>query len=121
MKDYGPDGIYPEGYGYWGYGTTFNVLFLSALEKIYATDFGMTKAPGFLKTASFMESMTGTTGKPFNYSDAGGGGSFNPAMFWLANKVNDPSLLWVEKSYLKAGREANLVTERILPAIMLWK
>lgn len=31
----------------------------------------MTKAPGFLKTASFMESMTGTTGKPFNYSDAG--------------------------------------------------
>ena len=121
MKDYGPDGIYPEGYGYWGYGTSFNVLFLSALEKIYGTDFGMTKAPGFLQTASFMESMTGTTGKPFNYSDAGGNGSFNPAMFWLANKVKDPSLLWVEKSYLKAGREANLVNERILPAIMLWK
>ncbi|MGI9137933.1 MAG: heparinase II/III domain-containing protein [Sediminibacterium sp.] len=121
MKDYGPDGIYPEGYGYWGYGTTFNVLFLSALEKIYGTDFGMTNAPGFLQTAGFMESMTGTTGKPFNYSDAGGNGSFNPAMFWLANKVKDPSLLWVEKSYLKTGRENNLVRERILPAIMLWK
>jgi len=121
MKDYGPDGIYPEGYGYWGYGTTFNVLFLSALEKIYGTDFGMTKAPGFLQTASFMESMTGTTGKPFNYSDAGGNGSFNPAMFWLANKVKDPSLLWVEKSYLKIERSDNLVRERILPAIMLWK
>lgn len=121
MKDYGPDGIYPEGYGYWGYGTTFNVLFLSALEKIYGTDFGMSNVPGFLQTAGFMENMTGTTGKPFNYSDAGGGGEFNPAMFWLANKVKDPSLLWVEKSYLKPGREDNLVRERILPAIMLWK
>ena len=121
MKDYGPDGIYPEGYGYWGYGTTFNVLFLSALEKIYGTDFGMTKAPGFLQTAGFMENMTGATGKPFNYSDAGGNGSFNPAMFWLANKVNDPSLLWVEKSYLKTEKLDNLVRERILPAIMLWK
>ena len=121
MKDYGPDGIYPEGYGYWGYGTTFNVLFLSALEKIYGTDFGMTKAPGFLQTAGFMENMTGATGKPFNYSDAGGNGAFNPAMFWLANKVNDPTLLWVEKSYLKTEKLDNLVRERILPAIMLWK
>ena len=121
MKDYGPDGIYPEGYGYWGYGTSFNVLFLSALEKIYATDFGMSNAPGFLQTASFMENMTGTTGKPFNYSDAGGNGSFNPAMFWLANKVKDPSLLWVEKSYLKMETLDRLVRERILPAVMLWK
>ena len=121
MKDYGPDGIYPEGYGYWGYGTSFNVLFLSALEKMYATDFGMSNAPGFLQTASFMENMTGTTGKPFNYSDAGGNGSFNPAMFWLANKVKDPSLLWVEKSYLKMETLDRLVRERILPAVMLWK
>jgi hypothetical protein len=30
MKDYAPDGAYPEGYGYWGYGTSFNVLFISA-------------------------------------------------------------------------------------------
>lgn len=121
MKDYGPDGIYPEGYGYWGYGTTFNVLFISAIEKVYGTDFGLSDASGFLQTAGFMENMTGTTGKPFNYSDAGGGGEFNPAMFWLANKVKDPNLLWVEKSYLKPGREQNLVRERILPAIMLWK
>lgn len=51
MKDYGPDGIYPEGYGYWGYGTSFNVLFLDAIEKLFKTDFGLNKAPGFLKTA----------------------------------------------------------------------
>ncbi len=35
MKDYGPDGPYAEGYGYWSYGTTYNVLFLSGLEKMF--------------------------------------------------------------------------------------
>ena len=37
MKDYGPDGAYPEGYGYWGYGTSFNVMFISAVEKLFGS------------------------------------------------------------------------------------
>jgi hypothetical protein len=121
MKDYGPDGIYPEGYGYWGYGTSFNVLFLDAIEKLFKTDFGLSQSPGFLKTAGFMENMTGPTGIPFNYSDAGGGGGFHPAMYWIANKVKDPTLLWSEKKYLRKENTKNLVKDRILPAIMLWK
>lgn len=121
MKDYGPDGIYPEGYGYWGYGTSFNVLFLDAIEKLFKTDFGLSQSPGFLKTAGFMENMTGTTGIPFNYSDAGSGGGFHPAMYWIANKVQDPSLLWSEKKFLKKENASKLVKDRILPAIMLWK
>lgn len=121
MKDYGPDGIYPEGYGYWGYGTSFNVLFLDAIEKLFKTDFGLSQSPGFLKTAGFMENMTGTTGIPFNYSDAGSGGGFHPAMYWIANKVKDPSLLWSEKKFLKKENASKLVKDRILPAIMLWK
>lgn len=121
MKDYGPDGIYPEGYGYWGYGTSFNVLFLDAIEKLFKTDFGLSQSPGFLKTAGFMENMTGPTGIPFNYSDAGGGGGFHPAMYWIANKVQDPSLLWSEKKFLKKENASKLVKDRILPAIMLWK
>ena len=47
MKDYGPDGAYPEGYGYWGYGTSFNVMFLSAIEKAFGKDFGLSAMPGF--------------------------------------------------------------------------
>ena len=41
MADYGPDGGYPEGYGYWGYGTSFNVMFNSAIEKLFGKDFGL--------------------------------------------------------------------------------
>ena len=32
VKGYAPDGNYPEGYNYWGYGTTFNVFLIAALE-----------------------------------------------------------------------------------------
>lgn len=120
MKDYGPDGIYPEGYGYWGYGTSFNVMFLSAIEKLFGNDFGLNQSPGFLKTAGFLENMTGPTGMPFNYSDAGSNGGLNTAMFWLANKMKDPSLLWVEKKYLKNKIESSIAKERLFPSLMIW-
>ncbi len=100
MGDYKPNGAYPEGYGYWGYGTSFNVMLISALEKAFGSDFGLSNAPGFMKTAAFMENMTGPTGTPFNYSDSGGGSELQPAMFWFANKLNDSSLLLEERRQL---------------------
>ena len=120
MADYAPNGAYPEGYGYWGYGTSFNVMFISAVEKLFGKDFGLSQKPGFLQTAAYLENMTGPSGKPFNYSDAGGGGGLQPAMFWFANKQKDPSLLWVEKSRLLTSQPQSLVGDRLLPAIMLW-
>jgi len=119
MKDYAPNGGYPEGYGYWGYGTSFNIMFLSAVEKLFGKDFGLTQMPGFLHTASFLENMTGTTGKPFNYSDAGANGGLHPAMFWFAANTKDPSLLWVEKNYLNDNSQ-KYIGDRLLPATLLW-
>ena len=120
MKDYSPDGAYPEGYGYWGYGTSFNVMFISAVEKLFKKDFGLSNQPGFLKTAAYLENMTGPSGNPFNYSDAGSGGGLQPAMFWFANKLNDPSLLWAERSRLMKEAPNSYVKNRLLPAIFLW-
>ncbi|MDR1381042.1 MAG: heparinase II/III family protein [Tannerella sp.] len=118
MKDYEPDGAYPEGYGYWEYGTTFNVMLLSALEKIYGTSLGLDAPPTFLKTAGYQQNMTGPSYLCYNYADCGLGGSLSPAMFWFAAKRNDPSLLWNEKHYLET-RPAP-VRDRILPALMIW-
>ena len=50
-------------------------------------EFELEIKPGFLKTASYLENMTGPTGKSFNYSDAGSGGGLNPAMFWFAEQI----------------------------------
>lgn len=120
MADYAPNGAYPEGYGYWGYGTSFNVMFISAVEKLFGKDFGLSEKPGFLQTARYLENMTGPSGKPFNYSDAGGSGGLQPAMFWFAGRLKDPSLLWVERSRLTNTDPQKQVGDRLLPAIMLW-
>ena len=120
MEEYAPDGNYTEGYGYWGYGTTFNVLFISALDKLFGENFGLTEKPGFLKTAGFMENMTGPTGLPFNFFDSGTGGELNSCMFWFANKLKDPSLLWVERTRIMDNEAKKQIKDRVLPSIMIW-
>jgi hypothetical protein len=117
MEDYNPDGAYPEGYSYWGYGTSFNVMYISAIEKLAGKPSEFPSDPGFYKTAGFLENMTGPTGSCFNFSDAGSRGGLHPAMFWFANRLNDPSLLWSEKNYLEGNVQAD---DRLIPAIMIW-
>jgi len=117
MEDYLPDGAYPEGYGYWGYGTSFNIMFLSAMEKIYGKDYGLEINQGFFKTAGYLENMTGPTGIPFNYSDCGSGAGLNPAMFWFASRLEDPSLLWSERYFLMNRKPSG---DRLLPALLIW-
>lgn len=119
MEDYKPEGAYPEGYGYWGYGTSFNVMFLDAIQRVFKTDFGLSATEGFLKTAGYMQNMVGSSGKNFNYSDAGNGSGISPAMFWFADKTKNSSLLFTEKQYLQ-GKDKSMHRDRLLPATMIW-
>jgi hypothetical protein len=119
MKEYAPAGNYKEGYSYWGYGTSFNVFFNSALEKIFGTTFGLNEQPGFMESASFYQHLISQQGSPFNYSDAGTLEGLQPPMFWFADKLNDPSLLFIEKKYLLESRY-NARSNRLLPAAMIW-
>ncbi|QEC41511.1 heparinase II/III domain-containing protein [Pseudobacter ginsenosidimutans] len=119
MNEYAPAGNYKEGYSYWGYGTSFNVFFNSALEKIFGTAFGLNEQPGFMESASFYQHLISQEGAPFNYSDAGSLEGLQPAMFWFADKLNDPTLLFVEKTYLLESK-FNARTNRLLPAAMIW-
>jgi hypothetical protein len=119
MKEYATDGNYPEGYNYWGYGTTYNVLFISAIENLFQTDFGLSQQPGFLQTASFYENMVSPANNVFNYADCGGIDGLQPAMFWFASKLKDPSVLWNERgSLIHNGTVAKW--NRFLPAFLLW-
>lgn len=120
MESYKPGGVYPEGYGYWGYGTTFNILFISAVEKALGDDRGLSLTPGFLQTADFLKHMITPTGKNFNWSDNGLGANLSPAMFWFAEKTGNPSVLWSEKQFLGVGDFSKFKGIRELPAIMVW-
>ena len=120
MKAYDPDGAYPEGYSYWEYGTTFNVLMLSALEEVFGSDFGLSSMPGFARTADYYLHMVGPTGRSFNYADCEHENGLSPAMFYFAQRAGDPSLLWLEQHFLGTGYRANYLANRVLPAVMVW-
>lgn len=123
MKEYEPDGAYPEGPGYWVYGTSYNVILLAALESVLGTDFNLSQAPGFTRGAAYYLHVAGPTGLNFNYPDSGSRSGFLPTVFWFAQKYNQPSLAWRQYQLWKEASEKNpsiLVQSRFSPLILLW-
>lgn len=121
MEAYAPHGAYPEGYGYWQYGTTFNVMFIDALEKIYGKSFGLTEMPGFMQSAKYIQHMLGVTMSPYNYGDMDPKARLNVATFWFADKNKDYSLVWNEYKQLKDDEIlASFGYERFIPLMFLW-
>ena len=123
MKEYEPNGAYPEGPGYWVYGTSYNVMLIAALESVLSTDFGLSKMNGFADSAEYFLHITGPTDLFFNYPDSGSRSSLVPAVFWFANKYNDPSLTFNQHRYLKQalGKKTSSITEsRLIPLALIW-
>lgn len=120
MKEYGPDGTYAEGYGYWDYGTSFNVMFLAAINKMFNQYFGLTDLPGFLKTPYYFQNMTGPSGDGFNFSDSGLKSGLQPSLFWFSKILNDPSLLIDQNSFMISSKPREYNQNRLLPALILW-
>ena len=119
MVQYAPDGGYPEGYAYWGYGTTFNVLFNDAVEKALGTDFGLNAQPGFMQTGSYIQHMIGPSMNSFNFSDCGTSIKINPASFWFANKTKEIGETYFDQMQMQHSLNENL-GNRVLPLIMIW-
>ncbi|MGB3848513.1 MAG: heparinase II/III family protein [Tunicatimonas sp.] len=71
LAEYGPDGVYPEGSTYWGYGTSFSVLTASLLETAFGTDFGLAAYPAFLESATFRKLSMAPSGWYYNFADCG--------------------------------------------------
>jgi hypothetical protein len=102
MEAYRPDGAYPEGPGYWSYGTTYNVIILALLEGALGTDYGLGAAPAFDRTAFYRTAVEGPTGLAFNYADGGSEFEDTPAYAWLARRYGDRAALEWSRRRLRA-------------------
>jgi len=98
MREFAPDGAWGEGPGYWNYATSYNCVFLAALETAVGTDLGLSQMDGFAETGLFPIYITGPTGRTFNFADGGDGTLRAPQMFWLARKFNRPVYAWYARS-----------------------
>lgn len=118
MTVYAPDGGYPEGPNYWGYGTGFEVMLIAALESALGHDGGLASSPGFLASARFMQFMAGPCGYSFNFSDAPPRATMQVMFPWFARKTGDSSLLWnfLPSSALPEGYSGH----RLLPTLLVF-
>lgn len=121
MSVYAPKGCYPEGPGYWGYGTTFNVLALGLLEHARGTDEGLSQAEGFLATSSFLDWTTGPTGLMFNYSDSGLTRTASTAPWWFAAHGMPECVAYFERgAVLSAADGSGAELPRTFPCALFW-
>lgn len=89
-SSYAPDGGFPEGVGYWEYGTSYNVYLLSALQSALGQTFGLLQAPGFRRTADYRLQMVGPTNLRYDYADQSTTNNFVSCMFWFAKTFDRP-------------------------------
>jgi hypothetical protein len=126
MDSYAPKGSYPEGPGYWSYGTSYNVLLIGVIESALGTDFGLTKAPGFSETGQYVSLACGPSGQFFNYADGGAGREPQPALFWFASRFGRPDWLLGEPQRLlervSDPRVKRVLSDgnRLMPLALLW-
>lgn len=110
LKEYGPDGVYPEGPSYWGYGTSYTAIASSVLTTALDTDFGIADYPGVMESADFRLLATAPSGEFFNFADSDGrsGGTGSVLLAWFAARTGDA--VYLDKPFFRqienAGRLA---------------
>ena len=117
QKCYEPDGAYPEGYGYWDYGTSFEVLLVAALQSALDTDAGIKSQKSFMRTAEYMTYMVAPSLRAYNYFDSGDRCYPTPAKYWFARENKDASLVAVDEKMVAEGR---IHADRLLPMQILF-
>ncbi len=111
MNEYAPDGSYPEGPGYWGFGTSYAILGLEALSNSLGTDFGLSKFSGFNQTFYYQWYVTGSSGNIMSFADASPNSKRTPngLMLWMAKQFGDQIIANNEHDLLKAsGKKASI-------------
>lgn len=123
LRAYAPEGAYPEGPGYWSFGSNYTVITLAMLQSALGRDFGIDRTPGFDRTAGYMAHMRGPSGLLFNYADGTPRVSFSPAFTWLARHFSQPALLAQARAMLAedlGSKRSEVARDRFLALNAVW-
>lgn len=120
LIQYSPDGVYPEGSTYWGYGTSFSVVTSAMLESAFGTDFGIANYPAFKQSAVFRYLMNTPSGWYFNFADCGDkrSESGDIILAWFATKTGNKEFFEKERFLSPANNDDEL--SRLAGAGLVW-
>lgn len=122
MTIYGNDGNYPEGYMYWAYGTSYQIITMAALENVFGHDGGLkASSRGFEKTGLWAIFMEGPSGECFNYSDSKAPIYPRIPLWYMARYYENTSLLYSELPKIDNGSYGEYFDERrFLPLVQVF-
>lgn len=91
-ESYATDGGYPEGPGYWSYGTTYSTILFTTLESATGASEGMIDAPGFRESFYYVNAIGTNENGIWNYHDAGSGRPDTALFLWFADRTGDTAI-----------------------------
>jgi len=119
LGDISPEGCYPEGYGYWEYGSSFEIMLVSALESSFGNDLGLLDGhDNFLRTSEFLKFMSTPMGYCFSFYDCGRNAFFMFMQAWLADRNNDLSAMYPEMNIYRMRGFGRL--SRLFPMFLVY-
>jgi hypothetical protein len=120
LAEYAPDGAYPEGPIYWGYGTQFSVVTAAIFESAFGTDFGLANFPGLKESAVYAMLTISPTNRLYSYADcneeAEGYGSFT--LSWFAAKTGNKTFM--NEPYFLSPPQDTKRFSRLAGAGLVW-
>lgn len=122
LAAYAPDGVYPEGPGYWVYGTTYQVMMIAALNSALGTDWELAAQPGFMASAGAFLQMTAPSSNLFNFADGTENGFVIPVLAWFAREQRDPGMLLFDQQRIAEwlAQPDTEVPNYFLPLAAVW-
>jgi len=119
LKEYAPDGVYPEGSTYWGYGTGYTVLTAALLQSAFGSDFGLSAYGPFMASADFRLLSIAPSGWYYNFADCGDKRSPNGdiTLAWFAAQTGNAAYFERER-FLRPPAEMGKLSRFSAPGLV---
>ena len=121
-------GGYPEGYNYWGYGTSFQIMLEAAVESAFPGRFldsarndkeDARNDKNFLASSEFIRFTSTPAGNCYSFSDSYRKANGQYMQAWMYSRTGDPSLLYPEMRIMEDTDYKRLCEERLFPMLLI--
>ncbi len=111
LKEYAPEGVHPEGPFYWRFGTSYTIVASNVLSTALGNDFGISKSPGFMKTADYRLQVTGPSDECFNFADSDGktDGDASAVLSWFAAQTGNGN--YINKHFFEDPKDPDYLID----------
>jgi hypothetical protein len=123
LHQYAPDGAYPEGPVYWGYGSSFTAIASSVLKSAFGKDFGIAAYPALLQSANYRLLTISPSGMNYDYGDCRAELTDSIditylALAWFAQETGNA--LYLNKDYFLKTIKPMRKVPRIAAIALIW-